>query len=428
MKNNSTLQNIILAIFGAGIVIGILFFSGKINIGGGTSETGPTGNVTIWGTVPRQTMKVMTDYWKSQNKGLSLEYVEKTTESLQDDLVNALASGKGPDVFIVPPGQVFQNMDRITVIPFTAYPKDVFNQNFTEINNQLITNEGLLAFPAYINPMIMFYNRDILTNAFISSVPKTWQELDVLIPRLVKRNDAGVIQQAAVALGTGNNIKNGVDLIYTKLLQAKNPIVSQSGEQWFPTFDSDIRTIINWYIQYTQSSSSLYSWNASLPQDVDMFTAGNLAFYFGYPSEITTIRAKNPNLNFSVAMMPQNDDVYKATYGELYSVAVSKVSQNKNAAIAVASMLTSTESLEYLVSGNFFVPTRRSLLQNRPVDNPEQAMIIDSGVISKSFLNPNPSAVKQLINTNISHINSGTRDFSQAITSIVNGFRDLLKR
>lgn len=420
------IQTILLVIFGFGILIAVLLLSGNIDVGGSEKTEGPSGNILVWGVLPRASMETLFDYIESQNKGLSVTYVEKDSQSLQADLVNALASGKGPDIFMIPPGQVAENIDRLSIIPFSLISKTSFQTTFTDIGESLLIPQGFLAFPAFIDPMVMYYNRDMLTSVFKTDAPKTWRELDQLIPLLVKRNDAGVIQQAAVALGTGNNITHSDSVLYTRLLQDRNPIISFSNNKWFSNISEGLSEKITWFTQYAQPSNPLYSWNESLPQDKDMFTASSLGFYFGYASELEGIRQKNPNLNFRISMIPQLDDSsYKASYGQLYSIGVSKISPNLSSAIQLASIMAKKENIEFVLAGTYYVPARIDMYTDRPVDNPERAMLLDSGVISRTFLNPSITETRRILTTNINQLNSGVRGFSQAINSINVGFRDL---
>jgi ABC-type glycerol-3-phosphate transport system substrate-binding protein len=428
-KNSSLVQTIVLVVFGLGIGLGVLVLSGNISIGGNASDTeGPTGNVLVWGVLPRGEMETLFTYIEGQYKNLEVTYVEKTPESLQTDLVNALASGVGPDIFMIPPGQVAENMDRLAIIPFASYSKSTYQNTFTEIGDSLLVPTGFVAFPAFIDPMIMYYNRDMLTSAFKTEAPKTWAELDEIVPLLTKRNDAGVIQQSAVALGTGNNITHASDILYTRLLQQKNSIVFINEQGWDTSISVGLAENIDWFTRYGQPSNQLYAWNQSLPQDREAFTAGILGFYFGYPSEIISIREKNPNLNFRVAMMPQIENTqYRAVYGQLYSIGVSKISKNVNSAIQLASIMVSKDNLEFMIEGTFYAPARKDLYTSRPSDNPEKSMVLDSGVISKTFLNPKMSETRRIITNNINQLNAGTRNYNQVIMSIENGFRDLLR-
>ncbi len=429
-SSTSMLQTILLVIFGLGIVIAVILLSGNIDIGGSQKTEGPSGNILVWGVLSRASMEPFFDYIESQNKGLSVTYIEKSAESLQVDLVNALASGKGPDIFMIPPGQVAENIDRLSIIPFSLISKTVFQSTFTDIGESLLVPQGFLAFPAFIDPMVMYYNRDMLTSIFKTDAPKTWNELDQLIPLLVKRNDAGVIQQAAVALGSGNNITHSDSVLYTRFLQDKNPIISFSNSnKWFSDIGNGLSEKITWFTQYAQPSNPLYSWNESLPQDKDMFIASRLAFYFGYASELEGIRQKNPNLNFRISMIPQLDNSsYKASYGQLYSIGVSKISSNLQSAIQLASIMIQKESLEYILAQTYYVPTRKDMYTNRPIDNPERAMLLDAGVITRTFLNPSITETRRILTTNINQLNSGVRSFSEAINSINVGFRDLTNK
>ena len=113
-KNTNIVQIVVLVVFGLGILLGVLFFSGKIHLPWDKeSETGITGPVTVWGVLPYVQVKGLFDTLQLQNKGLRLTYEYKDPTKLQTQLVNALASGKGPDIFMMSPGEVAENIDRL---------------------------------------------------------------------------------------------------------------------------------------------------------------------------------------------------------------------------------------------------------------------------------------------------------------------------
>lgn len=432
-KDSNLVQIIVLAVFGAGIVLGILFFSGKIKLPWDkTSTTGVTGPVTIWGTVPYAQMRPILDKLQLANSGLKLTYVAEQPETIQNDLINALSSGTGPDVFMMAPGQVAQNLNRLYIIPYANYPDTTYRATFADIGNDFLTPQGIVALPMFIDPMVMYYNSDLLTSQFIVNPPTTWDDFAKIISQLTHKDDAGKITQSAIAFGTTNNTSYAKDIIALKMLQAGSPIVRLlSIGQWQAALDTNnaLYDALNWFVAFGTPTNALYSWNQSLPKDRDLFTAGNLAFYFGYPTELETIRQKNPNLNFAITMPPQvGGNAKKVNYGRLYSIGVSKISKNLPAAVGVANLLTSKDSISSIIIGTHYAPARRDMLSDRPRDNAEQALIYSAAIISKSFFDPDSTETNRLITTAVNQINTGTKTIEVAVQSIDSGFRDLVSK
>jgi len=61
------------------------------------------------------------------------------------------------------------------------------------------------------------------------------------------------------------------------------------------------------------------------------FSAENLAFYFGFASELPTLVNRNPNQNFFVASLPQIKNAsFKLTSARVTGIAISAFSKNLN--------------------------------------------------------------------------------------------------
>lgn len=429
-KNSNMVQTIVLVVFGVGIIIGVLFFSGKVPLPGSNSASaGLTGSVVVWGVLPYSQVSNVFDTIKHDNKDFQLSYYEKDPKTIQTDLVNALASGKGPDVFMMNSEQVAENLDRLYIIPFTAYPDTVFRTTFADVGTSLLIDRGILALPMFMDPMVLYYNRDILTSNFMVGAPKTWDELAQAVPKLVIKDDAGKIKQAAISLGTVNNVSYPKELVILKVLQAGNPIIHfvTEAKKWQSDIEagSQLFDSLSWYTGFINPANSSYTWNTSLPKDRDMFISGKSAMYIGYPSELETIRQLNPNLNFAMTMIPQQSaDARKTDYAQVYSLGISKITTNLNGAIGVANAMTSKTLLPRFIDGTYYAPARKDLLADKPNNNNEIVTIYNSAIISKSFFDPDSEKTKNLLTTAISQINAGIRSVDDSLLPVFAGFRE----
>ncbi len=434
-KNSNFVQTIVLVVFGLGIILGVLFFSGKITLPWDKpkAEDGPTGSVTVWGVLPYSQMNGVFDFLEQQYKDLTLSYVEKKAEAIQTELVEALASGKGPDVFMMRSDQVLENIDRLYIIPFSSYPDTIFKRTFADAGEILLTDKGILGLPLFMNPMVMYYNRDLFTSEFKVAPPATWDELAQLVPVLTKKDDASRISQAAVALGAINNITYPKDILLLKILQEGVSIMYFSAEQqkWGTNIEDKgaLFGAMSWYTSFLNPSSPTYSWNTSLTKDKDLFISGKLAMFFGYPLDVFDIRKKNPNLDFIMTAVPQKSaDARKTNYAELYSLGISKITKNKNGSVGVINILTNKETMGQLFTGSYYAPTRRDLLAAKPTDNSDIALIYNSAIISKGFLDPQSKKTNDLLSNAVNQVNAGIRDVEQSTASIASGIRDILSK
>jgi hypothetical protein len=204
-----------------------------------------------------------------------------------------------------------------------------------------------------------------------------------------------------IALGQYDNINNVKDILATLLIQNNNPIVervndSANNVSYSAVLNSNpsnlsitpIEAVLKFFLDFSNISSTAYSWNRALPSSLDMFTAGKLAFYLGRASELFNIESINPNLSFDVTQIPQIKDFpTKRTFGEIYAIAVSKKSSNLAGAVGVAGNLSQGDGAKNISTSLSLPPVSRALLSNKPQD-PYLFTFFDSALISKSWLDP----------------------------------------
>jgi len=187
MKN---FQLVTMIVFIALAVFGILVFSGAIPLGKNVAP-GSLGTVVLWGTVKSGTMAPILEEFNNANPTFVVKYVEKSAESLDQDLLEALAEGTGPDMFFLPDDLAFHYANKIFTIPYGSYPLATFKNNFAGAGEVFLTGKGILAFPLSIDPLMMYYNRSMLDAGGIVYPPATWDDLVSLAPKLTKRDDGG---------------------------------------------------------------------------------------------------------------------------------------------------------------------------------------------------------------------------------------------
>jgi ABC-type glycerol-3-phosphate transport system substrate-binding protein len=90
----SNFQIIAIAIFIIAAIIGMLVFSGKIQIGKDTS-TGSGGTVVVWGTVNIGAIFESIEAFNRENPLYTVKYVQKYSDTFDQELLSALASGTG---------------------------------------------------------------------------------------------------------------------------------------------------------------------------------------------------------------------------------------------------------------------------------------------------------------------------------------------
>jgi len=433
----SNFRTILIAIFLAFFVFAVLIFSGAINPFPDKAKDGLKGVINIWGTFPKNALSKAIDTLTTENKNLTVNYVNKEENTYQEDLVQAFAEGKGPDLFIITPDMLIKNKNFIYKIPYASYAEKTFTNSFIDGASIYLDKEGVWAYPLLVDPIVLYYNKDILSNEGIVYPPRTWDELFTMNAALTKRSNSGVISQSMIALGQYANVNNAKEILSTLLIQNDDEIIKRKDLGYVSVLNSNplglsvspIEAVLKFFIEFSNQSDSAYSWNGSLPNSLDMFTSGKLAFYIGKASELFNIQSINPNLIFNVNQIPQiKDATTKRTYGEIYAIAVNKKTANLAAAFKVAGDLTTGDKAKSISTSMSLPPVSRDLLNSKPNENPYLFTFFNSAIITKSWIDPDEIKTDGIFKELIENILSNTLSLGEAVGKAQGQFEQIIKK
>lgn len=434
MEKLKTFQIVVLGIFVVLILLGLLGFSGKLPL-----PTKPQdinyGEVVLWGTIPANIVQTaIADKLRSE-RSVTIKYVEKNKVNFDRDFVEALASGTGPDLFMLGQDDLLRNLNKIALIPYQNVSERTFKDTFIQEGDMFLEPGGITALPFTIDPLVMYWNRDLFTNAGIVAPPTKWSDFYALVPRLTVR-DRGVLSQSFAPLGEYVNILHAKELLSTLILQAGSPIVAQrggvlvgdlSGSTDPSSTQSPAVQAINFFTQFSKADKDSYTWNRSLPYSRTMFEAGDLAVYFGFASEYSVIKQRNPHLNFDVALMPQPEGAKtRITFGALQGLAIVKATKNPQGALRAVLVLSSKDFVGAVAQATGLPPVRRDILAVRPT-NAVLSVFYDATLISRAWYDPSPIETDQMFREMIDSVNSGQQKTSQALLIAENSLNKFLR-
>jgi len=440
-------QVVLVSIFLACAVFAVLIFSGAIDIKTKSSDTSLQGKVTIWGTFPSSALTSSIDTIGATNKDLTINYVKKDADTYQEELVEAFANDKGPDLFIVTPDMVLRNKNFLYKVPYASYPEKAFRDTYIDGADIYLDYEGVVGFPLVVDPLVLYYNKDILSNEGIASPIQTWEELFNLNSVLTKRDNSGVISQSMIALGQYTNVNNVKDILSALLLQNGNSIVkrvtttadiegetksattyvSLLNDNTYNSTVTPIESVLKFFIEFSNPSNTAYSWNRSFSSSLDMFTAGKLTFYLGRASELFNIESVNPNLSFDVTQIPQiKGATTKRTYGEIYAMVINKKSTNLASAVGVAGTLSQGDAADNLSVSLSLPPVSKKLLATKPTD-PYLYTFFNSALISRAWLDPNKIKTDSIFQKLVENVLSNNLSMGEAISKAQGELELLLK-
>ncbi len=431
----SNFQTILTAIFLAFFVFAVLIFSGMIKLNESSTKAGSLkGNIIVWGTLSSPELYKVFETATGENRDLYINYKRIDKTNYQQSLIEAFAADKGPDIFFITPDMVIKNQDFFYKIPFESYGEKIFRDSFIDGADVFLDNEGIIAFPVVVDPMVMYYNMNMLSDEGLAVPPKTWDELFNLSDKLTKKENDGTILSSMIALGRFDNVTNAKEILATLLIQSGDPIVKVEGDNYISVLDknayksatSPFKTILQFLIEFSNPSTDSYSWNRALPNSSEFFTQGKLAFYLGKASELFKIQSTNPNLSFDVGQILQTKNATKRTFADIYAVAINKKSHNSTLAFSVAGLLSSPDTQKNFSNALSLPPASRMLLGDKPADS-YMYTFYNASIISHSWADPNPIATNSIFNDLFNNILSNKLDIDGAITKVQGQLDQLIK-
>ena len=422
----SNFQLILRIVFGGFIVVAVLIFAGVLP-GFQKESQGTGGEVTLWGSIPEEIMQPLVSGLNGTYSGeFSLIYEEKNNNTFESDLLEALAAGVGPDIFILPHDLILSHRDKVLPISLEVVSERDFRSAFSEEGELYFTENGALALPLYVNPIVMYWNRDLFSSANIANPPEFWDELVLLIPQLTEVGQSKHISQAAVSFGEFSNVLHAKDIISMLILQTGNTITEFNSRGVIESVLTEVvegftsqpvESVLRFYTEFSNPSKPVYSWNRSLSNSKNAFIAEELAMYFGYASELRDIATKNPHLNFDVAVVPQIRDLKnRLTYGRMGAVAIAKNSDNALTALQVALILSGREFSDEFSRAIAVPSARRDILSQKQTDA-YNAIFYESALLSDGWLDPSPEETYTIFKDMVEGVTSGKFRISEAVMS-----------
>lgn len=416
MKGN--FQLIILIVFIAAAIFGILVFSGAIPIG--KSGEGSLGTVVLWGTVPNASLAQAIEDFNRANTTFTVKYVQKSADTFDQDLLEALAAGTGPDLFFLPDNLAFHYSNKILAIPYASYPLTTFKNVFAGAGEVFLTSKGISAFPMTIDPLMMYFNRSMLDASGIVYPPTTWDDLASMTPSLTKKDDTNKIIKSAVAMGHFSNVAHAKDILSTLFLQAGNPLIAEKDGSWNSTLNLavgnyNLPSILKFYTDFADPNKAVYSWNKSFSNSDDVFSREDLAFYFGYASELRSLVNRNPNENFFVAGMPQiKNSSFKLTGARVTGLAISAFSKNMTTSFTAASLMATGDFAYKYALATGVAPARRDLLSLKPTDA-YFPVFYNSALYARTWPDPSPKDTDNIFGGMVNAVLSGNMTTGDAV-------------
>lgn len=412
-------------------VLGLIVF---LVFDGGTSgdERLYGDQVVIWGTFDQQVfLSVVEEITRDDKDFNAVQYVEVSEDRFDLELLNAIAEGRSPDLVILPHESLVTHRAKLAPISTKELPARDFRNTFIDGAEVFLLSDGTYALPFAVDPLVMYWNRDVFSSSGLASPPTTWETLVSRTTPATTITDSNFdILQSAVALGEYRNVNHTKEILTMLFMQAGSTIVEESSGVYNVTLLQEETNTLNpadaalsFYTQFATPSNQSYTWNRSLPNNRLMFVSGDLGIYFGFGSERDEIESTNPNLNFDMTVVPQGANAtIRRGFGAFYGFAIPRASTNKLGAYQVAQVLASENVAVALALRLGLAPVHRTEL-TRGSNDPYDAVRYEAALTARGWLDPNPTESDNVFRQMVEDVTSGRARVSQAIVDMAGRLR-----
>ena len=362
---------------------------------------------------------------------ITIEYRKLKPEEYEQALLEAWAKDEGPDIFSIHNSWVGKYQDFIAPLPpstkmaFYSSTKTLgikeetkieyketpslklsdLQNNFVDVVYQdAVVNSQVYGLPLSMDTLALFYNRDLLNQAKIPLPPTNYDEFLSDVPKLTVLDKEGNVLQAGTALGTANNIPRAADILFLFMLQNRTEMTDASGKRANFTHNSPEDPskypgvlALEFFTQFADNNKEVYTWNENLPNALELFTQGKLAFFFGYSYHIPLIEQQSQGkINYGITNIPQlNQEVDYANY---WLETVSKKTLYANEAWDFIQFATKAENAIKFIEKTNKPTALKALIPQQAEDSQLQYFVLQSLVAKSWYHGKDPNLMEQYIN------------------------------
>lgn len=368
-------------------IFGVLFiFTSVLFLSGCGIKSSPEAykiDLEVWGVFDDSDAyaDIIGEYAKLNPYVETITYRKLQPETYKEELLNALAAGKGPDVFMIRNSWVPSFQDKISPAPERMTEKD-FKDAFVDVAayDFIGSDKKIYGAPLSVDSLALYYNKDLFNAAGIATPPATWEEAAQDVSQLTQVDQTGNIRQSGIALGTAQNINRSTDILGAMMFQLGSTLADPQSGRINLTEEAALGAA-DFYTQFSRIDSPYYTWNPRQHYSIDAFYEGTLGMMVNYSWQYPVIKQKNAKLNIGIAPLPQfAKAATKSNYANYWGYAV-------------------TRNKEYVATGQNAAPVDK--------DKQNAARIHEAWQFLRYFAYPHPEKMVTLENA----LSGTTKDF-----------------
>ena len=410
---------------GIAIIVFIAFIFILTNFGG--SGGGATVTLQVWGVFDDRTaFDSAIKAFEKNNQNIKIEYTSVPFADYENRLLNALAAGTGPDVFMIHHTWLPKHIDKIQPLPekFPGLKEPLmtvrqFRDTFTEVAyGDLVNNNRIYGMPLYVDTLALYYNRDILSSAGIARPPATWTEFMDDIKAISQFDQSRNIVRSGAAMGTARNINRSTDILMMLMLQSGVRMTDADNTQARFSQSVDGQPVgersLQFYTDFANPSKEVYAWNDTQDYNIDAFAAGKTAMILNFSHQVAAIRAKAPRLNFGVAAAPQATTADARTYANYWPMTVALRSKQPYESWQFVNFMAAGNGTVSYLNATGRPAGRRDLIEQQRAD-PDLGVFAEQALTARSWFQIDNAAIETIFADMIDSVNLGRQSAKEAL-------------
>lgn len=315
-----------------------------LSLAGCASGSSDSGETTLNLLVPsysdqtQQNWETVVDGFEAANPNITVNLEVQSWDNLESVVSTKVQGGQAPDIYNGGPFAGFAADDLLYDVTEVTSP-----ETFADFQESFIKNEQLngttYALPFIASARALFVNNDLLTQAGISTAPKTWDEL---------------LADATKISALGNGIAGYGMPLGSEEAQAEAAIWLWGGGGTFGD-ESEITVDIPANLPGANQIKAMIDAGATQADPgstnrsplMDIFIQGKIGMMVGLPPTVGQIEKNNPSLNYSIVNIPTKTGS-PFTLGVADQLMAFKNDGSKQEAI--------TKFFDYFYSADVYVP------------------------------------------------------------------------
>ncbi|RJQ28635.1 extracellular solute-binding protein [Candidatus Parcubacteria bacterium] len=375
-------------------------------------------SLVVWGFEDASAFKAVIEAYQRFRSNVEVAYLEVPEVGYKEALVNALAAGRGPDIFMIGNRDLPQELERITPMDSQQFNLIGFRDAFPAVAEQdFVRNETIYALPLYLDTLALFYNKDLFDQAGVVEPPRTWEDFQAIIPKLRVINESGKITRAAAAIGgSKRTIPTAVDIMSLLMLQNGTQMVSRDlTEATFGGSQSGLHAF-TYYLQFANIASSVYTWSDSQESALDSFAAGKTAMVLEYQSALRDVVKRNPFVRVGVAPVLQSKGAGTSiTFPRYIGLTVSRQSRASGWAWDFAAYVTVDPNGNSLYLGAASRPPALRSTIGSNFTHPDYAVFARQALTARSWYEIDDARIQRILDLAVQNVLGGRATAEQAL-------------